>query len=87
MFVSVSRLRSLISGCRTDPEVIAVLRSHKIRYSYTTETGSLSIKIPCRKGSVRIYRTCSRSAPFQVRQAVPVPNLYPVPVPVLHPDY
>lgn len=86
MFVSVSRLRSLISVCRTDPEVVAVLRSHKIRYSYTTETGSLSIKIPCRKGSVRIYRSCSRSAPYMVSAVSPSPFV-PVPVPVLHPDY
>lgn len=86
MFVSVSRLRSLISGCRTDPEVVAVLRSHKIRYSYTTETGSLSIKIPCQKGSVRIYRTCSRSAPYMVSAVTPSAFI-PAPVPVLHPEY
>lgn len=86
MFVSVSRLRSLIADCRTDPEVIAVLRYHKIRYSYTTETGSLSIKIPCQTGSVRIYRTCSRSAPFMVSAVTPSPFV-PVAVPVLHPEY
>lgn len=86
MFVSVSRLRSLIADCRTNPDVISVLRSHKIRYSYTTETGTLSIKIQCRTGSVRIYRTCSRSAPYMVSTVSPSPFV-PVPVPVLHPDY
>lgn len=86
MFVSVSRLRSMIADCRTNPEIISVLRSHKIRYSYTTETGTLSIKIPCRTGSVRIYRTCSRSAPYMVSAVSPSPFV-PAPVPVLHPDY
>ena len=82
--VNPARIRSMIAGCRTERDIESLLRSHKIRYTYTTETGYLSIRIPCRKGCIRIYRTCSRSCPFQVRNDSPVPFL---PVPVLHNEY
>lgn len=84
MLVSSDRIRSLVSECRTETDVVSVLRSHKIRYSFSTDTGTLSIRIPCRKGVVRIYKTCSRSAPLAVRSDSPVPFYH---VPVLHPDF
>ena len=70
-----------------EKEIEQALRVHRIPYSYSTDGGALHIRVPVRSGSVRIVRTCSRSAPFQVRQTVPVPDLYPFPVPVLHPEY
>ena len=77
--VSAARIRSLIAGCMTEMEVTSVLRSHKIRYTFTTETGILSIRIPCRKGSVQVYRTCSRSNPFMVH-GIRSNTVYHVPV-------
>lgn len=77
--VSTDRIRSLVSGCITEMEVAAVLRSHKIHYTFTTETGILSIRIPCRKGSVQVYRTCSRSNPFAVH-GIRSNTVYHVPV-------
>ena len=82
--INADRIRSLVSECHTEPEVVAALRSHKIKYTYTTETGTLSIKVPCRKGSVRIYRTCSKASPFMVHTARSS-GIYPIPV--LHNDY
>lgn len=80
--LSVNRIRSVISGCYTEPEVISVLRFHKIKYSFSTDHGFFQIRIPCRKGYIRIYRTCSRSCPFMVSTVPAVP--YIVPVPVVH---
>ena len=85
MLISSARVRSLVSDCKTEPEVVSVLRAHKIKYSFATDTGCMSIRVPCRKGYVRIYRTCSRSAPFMVQALAPAPLVYPVPV--LHPEY
>lgn len=81
LLISAEKIRSLVSCCTSDMDVIAILRSHKIRYQYTTETGSLSIRIPCRKGTIRIIRTCSRSMPFQVR------NNPAVIAPIARPEY
>jgi len=73
-----SRVRSMIADCKTERDIINVLRSHKVKYSFSTEKGFLTIRIPCRTGTVHIYRTCSRSAPYMVRSAA---NGYPYPVP------
>ena len=84
VLVSSDRIRSIIADCRTEADLVSVLRSHKIRYSFATDTGYLSIRIPCRKGYIRVYKACSRSASFIIRSDNPVP-VYPVPV--LHPEY
>ena len=81
--VNAERIRSMIADCKTEPEVVAVLRSHKVKYAFTTDTGTLAIRVPCRKGAVRIYRTCSRTSPFMVH-STRSSGVYPVPV--LHPD-
>lgn len=81
MLITSERVRSLITDCKTEMEVVSVLRSHKIKYSFTTDTGYMNIRIPCRKGCIRIVRVCSRSAPFLVRADTPSPvPHYPVPV-------
>lgn len=81
MLITSARIRSMVSDCKTEMEVASVLRSHKIKYTFATDTGFITIRIPCRKGCIRVYRTCSRSAPFLVRadNPSPVPH-YPVPI-------
>ena len=83
MLITSARVRSLVSDCKTEMEIASVLRSRKIKYSFSTASGFLSIRIPCRKGSIIIYRTCSRSAPFMVKSVSPVPFI-PVSAPVYH---
>ena len=68
--LSVNRIRNIITVCNTEHEIITILRKHKIKHSTTVDHGFFQIRIPCRKGYIRIYRTCSRSAPFLV-SAVP----------------
>lgn len=84
IMLSPSRIRAIISDCHTEREISDVLRRHKIKYSFATDTGYMSIRIPCKKGFIRIYRTCSRSHPFLVSSVPPVPFM---PVPVLHNDF
>lgn len=85
MTLSVSRVRSVVGKCRTEIDLVAALRSHKIKYSFSTDHGFLQVRIPYRKGYIRIYRTCSRSAPFMVTTVPAVPCI--VPVPVVHSWY
>ena len=82
------RIRSLVKDAKTEQEIIMIFRSHKIRYQFTTETGFLSIRVPCMKGCIRIFRTCSRSCPFVVRQEKPsaLPREY-IPAPVILTNY
>ena len=77
--ITPERIRSLISKCHTEMEVASALRSHKVKYTFTTETGFLALRVPCRKGCIRIYRACSRTAPFMV-QAIRSGSVHPVPV-------
>lgn len=78
MLVNSSRIRSIVADCKTEYDIVLALRSHKIKYTYTTETGILNIRIPYRKGCIRIYRTCSKNTPFMVHtmrscvQSIPV---------------
>ena len=81
LLLTADRLRSLVNGAKTEKELESVLRSHKIRYSWTTAPGFTAVKVPIRSGSVYVYRTCSRSAPFMVRSATP--EHYPYPLPCL----
>lgn len=73
IMLSADRVRSLISDCHTEQDITLTLRRHGIKHSFTSETGYTSIRIPCRKGTIRIYRVCSRSAPFVVRAGDPIP--------------
>lgn len=74
VIITQSRIRALVSECKTDADLVASLRRHKIRYKYTTAPGFLSVMIPCRTGKVLVYRTASRSNPFRVTPAAPAPN-------------
>lgn len=71
LLVTADRIRSAIAGAATEKDVELSLRSHKIRYSYDTRTGFLAFRIPSRSGSVLVYRTASRTAPFTVRFSAP----------------
>ena len=76
IIITKSRIKAIASECKTDADLIASLRRHKIRYKYTTEPGFLSIMIPCRTGKVIVYRAASRSTPFRVSPVSPAPNYY-----------
>lgn len=67
ILLSASRVRSIIADARTDKDLELMLRAHKVRYTYTTETGHLAVKVPTRTGAVYITRAprvgyASRSA-------------------------
>ena len=85
MLLTADRIRSALDGARTEKDIELSLRAHKIRFSYDTGAGFLAFRIPARSGAVLVYRTASRSAPFMVRAAVPVPA--PACVPVFRSDY
>jgi len=73
MLPTTNRIRTILKDCRTDADVAATLRHHKVKFKYTTETGFLSVVIPCLTGSVRIVRRASKTAPFTVDAVTPVP--------------
>ena len=83
MKITAERLRSMIAECKTEADVVRTLRSHRVKYYFTTETGYMSIKVPVRTGSVHIYRTCSRSAPLRMGSSSPLPYS----VPMFFPNY
>lgn len=75
LLVTAARIRSVIAGAMTEKDVELSLRSHRIRYSYDTRSGFLAFRIPSRSGSVIVYRTASRTAPFTVKTAAPADPL------------
>lgn len=79
MLTTTSRIRSIISECKTEADVQSVLRFHKISFHYSTDSGITSIIIPCLTGKVRVYRRASKSNPFAVIPVSPdpyYPSLY-----------
>lgn len=69
ILLTAARIRAMISGAMTEKDIELALRAHGVRYSYDTSAGYLAIRVPVRSGVVRIYRTASRSASWQVRSA------------------
>lgn len=67
MLLTADRIRSAIAGAKTEQDISAALRRHRIRFTWTTSPGFLAARVPVRSGSVLIIRTASRSAPFSVR--------------------
>lgn len=67
MFPNTEKVRSIVSGAKTEQDIQILLRLHKIKYHFTTDTGFLSIRIPCRKGCIRVYRVANRNNPFVIR--------------------
>ena len=66
IFLKTDRIRAIADACRTEKDLSDAMRAAKIRASWTTETGFLSMAVPVRTGKVYIYRTASRSHPFRV---------------------
>lgn len=71
LLITADRIRSVIADAATEKDVEMSLRSHKIRYYYDIRHGFLTFRIPSRSGSVLVYRTASRTAPFTVRFSAP----------------
>lgn len=71
IIITPSRVKAIVAECKTDADLVANLRHHKIRFGYTTESGFLSVVIPCSTGKVRVYRTASKSNPFRVAPVSP----------------
>ena len=76
IIITKSRVKSIVSDCKTDVDLIANLRRHKIRYGYTTDAGFLSVVIPCSTGKVRVYRSASKSNPYKVVPVSPTTFYY-----------
>lgn len=72
--LTADRVRSIIDGARDEKTVLARLKAHKVKFSARpySEGYALNIYIPCRTGKIRVYRCCSRSAPFVVQPLTPV---------------
>lgn len=81
LLLTADRVRAMVAGARTEKDIELLLRSHKVKFSYDTGAGFLAFRIPARSGTVLVYRTCSRSAPFAVRAAAPAPSGYPYKLP------
>jgi len=71
VIITPNRVKSIISECKTEADLETTLRYHKLKHKYTTETGFLSCVIPCKTGSVRIYKVASKTNPFVVEAVKP----------------
>lgn len=85
--ITADRIRAMLEGCRTDKQVLSVLKAHKVKYSHTpfSDGYALNIRIPCKTGAVRVYRCCSRKSPYIVQHLTPCRMVYSG-IPVFHPD-
>lgn len=79
MLLTADRIRAVVADARTEKDIELSLRSHKIKFSYDTSAGFMAFRIPARSGTVLVYRTCSRSAPFAVRCSAPAVYPYTLP--------
>ena len=78
IIVNQNRIKNIISDCRTETALFSALRAHKIKYSYCTEFGRGHIKITCKTGVFRIFKTGSRFTVQIDKNNRSVP-LYPIP--------
>lgn len=85
--ITADRVRGMIEGCRTEKQVLAALKAHRVKFSQApySEGYMLNLYIPCKTGMVRIYRACSRRTPFMVQHMTPVTFSYSG-VPVFRPS-
>ena len=70
--ITAARVRSVVNGLYTEKDAAEALRRHRIKYNYSTRSGFLHIVVPCRAGSIMIYRSAAGSAPLVIRSAPPV---------------
>lgn len=73
ILITSSRLRSILSECRTEADLQATLRYHRIKFKYDTTPGYLSLVIPTATGAVRVTKTASKTAPFAIGCTTPEP--------------
>ena len=73
IMVTAQRVRAILKNARTEKDAVAALRAHRVRYSFSTVGGVFHIRIPARSGTLRVYRTASKTAPLIVAAAAPVP--------------
>ena len=78
IIVTTARIKAIIADCKTEADLEATLRHHKLRHKYTTETGFMSCVIPSKTGSVRIYKVASKTNPFKVEPVKAEPFHYRV---------
>lgn len=79
LLITADKVRAIADAAVTEKDLEILFRAHKIRFSWTTAPGFLAARVPVRSGSVLVYRTCSRSAPFRVRASAPAVYPYPLP--------
>ena len=77
IIITPNRLKNMLTDCRTEADVAATLRYHKVKFRYSTDCGFTSIIVPCSSGSVRIYRTASKVAPIVIGSIAPAPYARP----------
>ena len=77
--ITSERLSAMIDGLTTEAAVLAALRHGKIKTIKRFADSSFDYYIPCKKGMIRLYRTCSRTHPFIIRPVLPC--IYPDPIP------
>ena len=83
--ISARRIRRILSDAITDADAVDLLRSHRIRYGYSTAGGVLHILIPTRSGVLRVYRI-EETAPAVITGPGRNPRPYWYKAPVLHAD-
>lgn len=77
IIITPNRIKNMLTDCRTEADVAATLRYHKVKFRYSTDCGFMSIVVPCSSGSVRVYRTASKVAPIVIGHIAPVPYARP----------
>jgi hypothetical protein len=76
--LTADRIRSMLECCKTDKQVLSVLKAHKVKFTHTpySDGYALNIRIPCKTGTVRVYRCCSRRSPYIVQHLTPCRMVY-----------
>ena len=78
IIITAARLRYIIRECKTDADIQATLKYHKVRHKYETTGNVFGVTVPTATGSVRIIRTASKACPFTIQPVSPEPFYRPV---------
>lgn len=78
VIITPKRVRSMLADCKNEAEVASTLRYHGVKFRYSTDSGFLSILVPCCSGTVRIFRTASKVCPMVMTSVAPVPYRKPL---------
>ena len=77
IIITPNRVKNMLADCRTEADVAATLRYHKVKFHYSTDCGFTSIVVPCSSGAIRVYRTASKVAPIAIGAIAPAPYARP----------